>query len=87
MPASSHTHESALARAFVLATRGGVPRRALLVALVVGTVLNAINQGDRLLMGIAPNWPKLVLTYVVPYVVSTHGAVGAMLSRSRGGQD
>ena len=27
---------------------GGVPRRSLLVALVVGTILNLINQGDAL---------------------------------------
>ena len=31
------------------ATSDGVPRRSLYVALIVGTVLNLINQGDALL--------------------------------------
>jgi hypothetical protein len=30
----------------------GVPRRSLYVALIVGTVLNLINQGDALLGGL-----------------------------------
>jgi hypothetical protein len=44
----------------------GVPRRSLYVALVVGTVLNLINQGDALLGMVSINWLKLVLTYCVP---------------------
>jgi hypothetical protein len=45
----------------------GVPRRSFFVALVVGTVLNLINQGDSL-FGAAPiNWLKVILTYFVPY--------------------
>jgi hypothetical protein len=43
-----------------------VPRRSLYVALVVGTVLNLINQGDALLGTASINWWKLVLTYCVP---------------------
>lgn len=46
-------------------------------ALVVGALLNLINQGDALL-GVAPvNWFKIVLTYFVPYVVCTYGAVSS----------
>lgn len=53
-------------------------RRSGLIALVVGTVLSAINQGDVLLAG---HWPsaffwKLPLTYAVPFVVATLGALG-----------
>ena len=44
----------------------GVPRRSLYVALVVGTVLNVINQGDAFLGMASINWLKLVLTYCVP---------------------
>ena len=29
----------------------GVPKRSLVVALVVGTILNLINQGDALVAG------------------------------------
>lgn len=59
----------------------GVPRRALAVALVVGTVLNLINQGDAVWHG-ALNWPKAILTYLVPFAVSMHGALSTKRSAS-----
>jgi len=60
----------------------GVPRRSLAVALLVGTLLNVINQGDILIHGGSPELAKLVLTYVVPYAVATYGAVSYRLRRS-----
>lgn len=66
-----------LRRAWQLAIGDGVPARAFLVAFVVGTILNVINQGDALVTGAHINTFKLVLTYLVPYFVSTHGAVMA----------
>lgn len=66
-----------------LATADGLPRSSLKVALVVGTVLNLINQGDALIGTAAINWPKLVLTFLVPYGVSTYGAVAARLRHER----
>jgi hypothetical protein len=66
------------------ALTGGVPRRSSYVALVVGTILNLINQGDALYSGGALNWLKIVLTYLVPYAVSTYGAVSYRLSLRRG---
>lgn len=71
-----------LSRALRLATSDGVPLRALVVALVVGTVLNLINQGDVFLRGGDLHSGKLILTYLVPYAVSTHGAVTARLRLS-----
>jgi hypothetical protein len=68
-------------RFFALAVANGTPKRALCVALVVGTVLNLINQGDAIMAGAALNWLKVGLTYVVPYLVSTHGAVSAQAAR------
>jgi hypothetical protein len=53
----------------------GVPRRSLMAALVVGTILNLINQGDALFGGRPLDWLKLGLTYIVPYCVATYGAV------------
>ncbi len=53
----------------------GVPRRSLVVALVVGSVLNLINQGDALLAGGPIDWTKILLTFAVPYCVATYGAV------------
>lgn len=57
----------------------GVPRRSFSVALVVGTILNLINQGDVLLAGGDLNVLKLALTYAVPYCVATYGAVSLRL--------
>jgi hypothetical protein len=60
----------------------GVPRRSAYVALVVGTVLNLINQGDALVGMASINWLKLVLPYCVPYAVCTYGAVSYQLKKS-----
>ena len=51
--------------------------RSLAVALVVGTLLLIINQGDVLL---STAWPgallwKIPLTYLVPFLVATWGAL------------
>ena len=54
-----------------MALASGTAIRALKLALVVGTLLTIINQGDVLLQGLSPDWLKLVLTYMVPYGVST----------------
>jgi hypothetical protein len=58
-----------------------IPLRSFYVALVVGTILNLINQGDALFGSAQFNWVKIVLTYIVPYAVSTYGAVSYRLSR------
>ena len=54
-------------------------RRAISVAIVVGTILVAINQADVLLGGhvSALVIAKIVLTYVVPFSVSTYSALAA----------
>lgn len=66
-----------------VAARRDVMRRSLRVSLLVGTILIVINQGDRLLNGelsleIAL---KMLLTYLVPYGVSTYASVSSILSR------
>jgi len=61
----------------------GVPRRSLMAALVVGTVLTLINQGDALFGGRSLDWLKLGLTYIVPYCVATYGAVAFRLEMMR----
>ena len=64
-----------LAKIWKLSTSGGVPRRSLVIALIVGSLLTLINQYDALLGTVAFNWYKAALTYCVPYLVSTYGAV------------
>ena len=65
------------------AVTGGVPRRSLWTAAVVGTILNLINQGDALFAGGSLDWTKLLLTYLVPYCVATSGAVSFRLAAAR----
>jgi hypothetical protein len=56
-----------------------VLRRALVTALIVGTILGIINHGDHLIQGtiLSRDVLKMALTYCVPFTVSTLGALGA----------
>ena len=54
------------------------------IALVVGTVLNLINQGDAILAGQGISWGHIAMNYLVPYCVATYSAVKNELTR-RGG--
>lgn len=58
---------------------GPVCRRAVRVALVVGTILFAINQSDAVLSGhLTPVvFVKIGLTYLVPFCVSTYSALAS----------
>jgi len=62
------------------ALRRDVVARSLRVALVVGTLLVAINYTDRVLAGRigAIDLLKMGLTYLVPYGVATYAAVQAL---------
>jgi hypothetical protein len=68
-----------LKRICVCAVSDGIPRRSILVALVVGTILNIINQGDALITRASIDWYKIIFTYLVPYGVCTYGAVSLQL--------
>jgi hypothetical protein len=75
---------ASLTRICRFALSDGVPRRSLTVALIVGTILNLINQGDALVTGMPIHVAKLLLTYMVPYCVSTYGALSYRLHAARG---
>lgn len=64
-----------------LAATGPVVRRALKYAVVVGSILIAINHGDAILRGEVESGRllRIGLTVLVPYVVSTLSSVGALL--------
>ena len=68
-----------------LATRASVMRRAAKIALVVRVVLAAINHGDRILSGTLDSGGlfKILLTFCVPYCVSTYSSVLAIRERSQ----
>ena len=55
-------------------------RRSLAVALIIGTLLNAINQGPEIFHGHWPIWWKLVLTFLVPFAVASYGSYAAFRS-------
>jgi len=66
--------------ALAIACSGPVVRRALGYMVVVGVALVAINHGDAILEGNVDGnrlW-KMVLTPLVPYVVSTMSSVSAI---------
>ena len=63
-----------------------IARSALHVALVVGTVLNLINQGGAILAGNGIAWFHLLLNYLVPYCVAGYSAAKNEMTRSSDGQ-
>jgi hypothetical protein len=66
---------------FRLARRRDIVHRATKVALIVGTLLLLINHGDALLAGQLDGRRilKILLTYLVPYGVSTYASVRALI--------
>jgi len=66
---------------FQLAFQSSVVKRALKYAVVVGFILIAINHGVAIFSGRITGGIviQMVLTVMVPYVVSTLSSVGALL--------
>ena len=66
---------------FQLTFRPSVVKRALKYAVVVGMILIAIDHGVAILSGRITGGIviQMVLTVMVPYVVSTLSSVGALL--------
>ena len=63
--------------------------RAIKVALLVGTLLALINHGDKIFSLSLTNqdYIKLILTYLVPYAVSSWSAVSAIISSKHSNDD
>lgn len=55
------------------------------IAIVVGTILNIINQGDYIfhMMFDHINYFKMGLTYIVPFCVSTYTAISINLKKAQ----
>lgn len=60
-------------------------RRSVAVALMVGTILNLINQGDSYWSGAGFVWWKVILTYFVPFAVASYGSYFALLASTETG--
>ena len=65
---------------FEIVTRSDVILRALKMASIVGIVLAIINHGDHILLGTmtVTNWIKVLITFCVPFCVSTISSVLAL---------
>jgi hypothetical protein len=57
--------------------RGATVATASRIALVVGTWLSLMNQGDQLLGGAPFPWVKIGLNYATPFVVASLGFLAA----------
>jgi len=64
-----------------LAFGGGTPLKAFLTACVVGTILTTINHGDAFIQGDYPHPLKVVLTFTVPFCVTTWGVITGKLQK------
>ena len=62
---------------FVKLSLGVWSSNSLLVVVLVGTVLNGINQGVTLLTGRRIAWFEVALTFLAPFFVATYGAYNA----------
>lgn len=69
-----------------LAIQQGIYRRSFKVAFVVGTMLNIVNQPQAMLEFLFLDFPamerinliRMLLTYTVPFLVTSYGALTAI---------
>lgn len=73
------TQESWLEIAF----SGDLVKRSLNTALLIGSVLNLINQGQVIWGDAEIVWGSLLLTYLVPYCVSTYSGTLSILHQRK----
>lgn len=71
-----------LSTLFQTAFKRSIVQAAIKVAIVVGTILNVINQGGRLFDGLPLSWFHVGLNYLVPYCVSSYSAARNEMRRS-----
>ena len=56
--------------------------RSLVVAAIVGSIVNLINQGVKIAHGHPVIVWKLALTYFVPFAVASYGSFAALRSQA-----
>jgi hypothetical protein len=68
---------------FSLALEVNTLKRSIKVAVIVGTLLMLINHGNIMISGEIErhHMLKILLTYFVPYLVSTYSSVEAKLNK------
>lgn len=85
MNGDEHQQISQNARFLWLASQPSVVKRAAKIAMIVGVVLAAINHGDKIVTGSIDlaDTAKILLTFLVPYSVSTYSSVLAIREKSQ----
>ncbi len=63
--------------------RRHIVTNALRVSLVVGTLLNVINQGSAVIDGLEIAWGQVLLNFVVPYCVASYSAARNEIERNQ----
>lgn len=68
-----------------LSLQPDIAARGLKAALIVGTILTVINQGDALAGGAITvgDLIKILLNYCAPYLVSTYAEIEVIASQQR----
>lgn len=68
-----------------IALTPAVRNRAVKVALLVGSIIAIINYGDKVFSGalMLRDLAKILMTFLVPYCVSTYSAVSAIQEAAR----
>lgn len=56
---------------------------ALRVALVVGALLNLINQGSAFIEGLGIAWGQVLMNFMVPYCVASYSAARNEIERNK----
>ena len=82
-PTSFTAGTSSKPRAWLaLCVSKNIMRRSLLTSLIVGTILVIINHDDALITGEIDSVRifRMILTHLVPYLVSTTSSVSTILS-------
>lgn len=68
---------------FQMARSRDIVHNAVRIALVVGTMLNVLNQGEALLAGSGIAWVHIAMNFVVPYCVATYSATKHALAKQK----
>jgi len=77
---------SSLKALFRTANSPTIRRNAIRIALVVGSILNLINQGPAIWSGADVSLMNVALNYFVPFCVSSYSAAKNQLARAHGPQ-
>ncbi len=57
-----------------------IVKNSIRIALVVGTIINGLNQLPAIISGAEPSWWHVIVNYIVPYCVATYSAVKNQMS-------